>query len=335
MTNSKRERKRTKHSDARTFVRHFIAAFLILTIILVPSRVMFASVSNIDIFSGEENLMKEMPTLVEQNSIFFEAFKDKQRVNVLLMGTNHGMTDTIIVASYDMKAQHVDLISIPRDTYYPRPGHDSPAAKKINAIYSSDKMIGSASAVSEVLLGMPIHYYAMIDYDGVSNIVDAMGGIPMEIGFHMEYNDPYDKPPLHIDIPEGYQVLDGEHAIQFLRYRHGYPEGDIGRVKAQQQFMKSAFKQMLSLQLPNIAATITQNVDSDITLGMVTKLATKAVGLESDSITTYLLPGAADTANGASYWFADTVGTEAMITEIYSIEPDDETQATAENETEE
>ena len=306
-------------NDAMTFIRHFIVAFVVLTLILVPTRFMFASVAQMEVFSGEENLMKQMPTLVDENSVYFEAFKDQQRVNVLLVGANQGMTDTLILASYDMKNQHVDLISIPRDTYYPRPGHDSPAAKKINAIYNSDKMLGTATAVSELLLGMPIHYYARVDYQGVGTIVDAMGGVPITIPFHMTYNDPYDDPPLVIDLPEGYQVLDGEHAIQFLRYRHGYPEGDIGRVRAQQEFMKSAFKQMLSLNLPNIAVTITHNVDSDITLGMATKLATKAIGLTGENITAYMLPGIADSIDGASYWIADRTQTEAMLTEILSV----------------
>jgi len=306
--------------DAMTFIRHFAVAFVVLTLILVPTRFMFASVAQMEVFSGEENLMKEMPTLVDENSVFFEASKDQQRVNVLLVGANQGMTDTLILASYNMKNQHVDLISIPRDTYYPRPGHDSPAAKKINAIYNSGKMLGTATAVSELLLGIPIHYYAKVDYQGVGTIVDAMGGVPMTIPFHMTYNDPYDDPPLVIDLPEGYQVLDGEHAIQFLRYRHGYPEGDIGRVRAQQEFMKSAFKQMLSLNLPNIAVTVIRNVDSDITLGMATKLATKAIGLTGDNITAYMLPGVADTIDGASYWIADTTQTEAMLTEILSVQ---------------
>ncbi len=322
-----KERKKAKQSHIATFMRHFTAAFLIMTIILVPTRVMFASVSNIDIFSGEENLMKSMPTLVDEESIFFQAFKDAKRVNVLLMGSNHGMTDTMILVSYDMKAQHVDLISIPRDTYYPRAGHDSPAAKKINAIYNSDKALGSAKAVSEILYGMPIHYYAMIDYEGVANIVDSMGGVPMDIPFHMVYNDPYDKPPLRIDLAEGYQVLDGEHAIQFLRFRHGYPDGDIGRVKAQQKFMKSAFAQALGLQLPTVAKTVLENVDSDITLGMATKLATKAVGIDRESITTYLLPGEAETVDGASYWFADDEAIGGILTEIYSIEPPEDALA--------
>ncbi len=308
-----------QNKNAMTFFRHFIVAFVILTLVLIPTRVLFASVSQIEVFSGEENLMKEMPALVDENSLFFDAFKDQQRVNMLLVGANQGMTDTLILASYDMKNQHVDLISIPRDTYYPRPGHNGAAAKKINAIYNSDKMLGTATAVSELLMGMPIHYYAMVDYQGVGTIVDAMGGVPMTIPFHMTYNDPYDDPPLHIDLAEGYQVLNGKQAIQFLRYRHGYPEGDIGRVKAQQEFMKSAFKQMLSLSLPNIAVTITQNVDSDITLGMATKLATKAIGLTGENISTYMLPGVPETIDSASYWISNQAQTEAMLTEILSV----------------
>lgn len=308
----------------KTFLKYFAVAFLLLTLLLVPLNMLFQKVSDIQIFGGEENLMSQMPVLVDENSPFFDAFQDSQRVNVLLMGSNHGMTDTMMLVSYDMKAQHVDLISIPRDTYYPRPGYNDAGSKKINAIYNSEKALGTATAVSETLLGMPIHYYAMVDYEGVGKIVDAMGGVPMDIPFHMTYNDPYDKPPLHIDIPKGPQILDGEHAIQFLRYRHGYPEGDIGRIKAQQTFMKSAFKQMLSLNLPKITATIIQNVDSDISVGIAAKLATKAVGLDGANLETYMLPGSPGIAEGLSFWFADTEKTAEMIKVIYSIQPSPE-----------
>ncbi len=307
-------------NNMKTFLKVFAVAFLALTILFMPLSMLFQKVADIQIFGGEENLMSQMPAIVDENSPFFEAFKDNQRVNVLLLGSNHGMTDTIMLVSYDLKNQHVDLISIPRDTYYPRPGYNDPASKKINAIYNKEKVIGVATAVSETLLGMPIHYYAMVDYEGIGKIVDAMGGVPMDIPFHMTYNDPYDKPPLHIDIPKGPQVLDGEQAVKFLRYRHGYPEGDIGRVKAQQTFMKSAFKQMLSLSLPTITATIIKNVDSDISVGMAAKLTTKAVGLSGDNLETYMLPGAAQTSEGASFWFADTEKTAEMIKTIYSIE---------------
>jgi len=179
--------------------------------------------------------------------------------------------------------------------------------------------VNTAKAVSEILLGMPINYYAVIEYDGVKNIVEAMGGVPMDIPFNMKYTDPYDDPPLVINIPKGHQVLDGEHAVQFLRYRKGYLEGDIGRVKAQQEFMKSAFRQCLSFQLPKIAKTVFENVESDISIGTALSLAKKATGISGEDIETYMLPGT-PLPDPPYYVIPDAQGTAEMINQIYSIE---------------
>jgi LCP family protein required for cell wall assembly len=274
--------------------------------------------------------MKDMPSPVDKNSPFFEAFKDTNRVNILLMGVNDGMTDTIMLGSYDLDTQHVDVISIPRDTYYPRKGADSPAEKKINCIYSVHKAVGTAEAVSDILQGMPINYYVVVDYKAVKKIVDSMGGVPMNITFHMHYNDPYDTPPLKIDIPEGYQVLDGDKAVEFLRFRHSnsgsgypsYPEGDIGRIKAQQEFVKSAFRQALGFSLPKVVKTTLNNVDSDLPLGMATKLAAKAIGLKGEDMQTIMIPGESGTKDGLSYWFPDEEGVKEMLTQIYNVQPE-------------
>ncbi|MBR0599574.1 LCP family protein [Clostridiales bacterium BAD-6] len=283
------------------------------------------------VFSGTENLMDDMPYLVDKNSPFFEAFKDKNRVNVLLIGVNDGMTDTLMLGSYDLDAQHVDIISVPRDTYYPRDGVTSPAAKKINSIYHNEengKALGTAMAVSDVLMGMPINYYAVVEYDTVRKVVDSMGGVPMNITFHMHYNDPYDTPPLKIDIPEGYQILNGDKAVEFLRFRKGsngysgYPEGDIGRIKAQQEFVKSAFRQALGFSLPKVTKTVIENVDSDLPIGMAAKIAAKAVGLSGEDLEAYLLPGESGTKDGASYWYPDEDDIEKMLTQIYNMEPE-------------
>lgn len=314
----------------KTFLKTFVAGLLIFTIVLVPIQWGLSLVGNVRVFSGKENLMKDMPNLVDKNSPFFEAFKDKRRVNVLLIGVNDGMTDTLMLGSYDLDAQHVDVISIPRDTYYPREGADSPAEKKINSIYSVHKAVGTAEAVSDILQGMPINYYVVVDYKTVKKVVDSMGGVPMNITFHMHYNDPYDDPPLKIDIPEGYQVLDGQTAVEFLRFRHSnpgsgypsYPEGDIGRIKAQQEFVKSAFRQALGFSLPKVVKTTLNNVDSDLPLGMATKLAAKAVGLKGDNIQTIMIPGKSGTKDGLSYWFADEDKVKDMLTQIYNMEPD-------------
>ena len=249
-------------------------------------------------------------------------FRIKNRFNVLLLGINGNLTDTIMVASFDFKAKHVDLISIPRDTYYFRPQYaNSPGFLKINSVYEATKEpLGIATVVSEILLGMPINSYVIVDYKGIEKIVDTMGGVPMDIPFHLKYNDPTDTPPLHIDIPAGKQVLDGKHAVQFLRYRHGYTEGDIGRIKAQQTFMRSAFKQMLSTDLPKTANVIFDNVNSDIKLSMATKIAAEAIGMSGTDINTYIMPNTLQDV-APYYVYPDSEGIAKLLEKIYSIEP--------------
>lgn len=313
----------TRKSPLQSFLRTFLIAFIVFVILCTPGLAIFGKVADINPWGANGDnvvLEDELDTIVEEDSPFFEAFRDKNRVNILLLGVNDNLTDTIMLASFDTDAKHVDLISIPRDTYYHRNGYSSEGENKINAAYR-DNPVNTAKAVSEVLLGMPINYYAVIDYDGVENIVDAMGGVPMDIEFNMKYTDPYDDPPLVIDIPKGHQVLDGEHAVQFLRYRKGYLEGDIGRVKAHQEFMKSAFRQCLGFQLPKIAKTVFNNVESDITLGLATSLATKAVGISGGDIETYLLPST-PLPDPPYYVIPDAEGTAEMINQIYSIEPE-------------
>lgn len=318
-------------SPVSSFFRTFFIAFILFVAIGTPVFSMMNKVAEIPILGTNNNptLKDELPVIVNEDSPFFEAFKEKNRVNVLLLGVNAGLTDTIMVASFDMDAKHVDLISIPRDTYYHRDGFNSEAENKINAAYKKNP-VNTAKAVSELLLGMPINYYAVIKYEGVERIVDSMGGVPMTIrkgGMH--YKDPYDKPPLVIAIPEGEQLLNGKQAVQFLRYRKGYVEGDLGRVKAQQEFMKSAFRQSLGFDLPKVAKTVIQNVDSDLTLGMATKIASKAVGVSGDDITTYMLPNYPQ-PEAPFYVIADAEKTADMINEIYSISSETNTENTTE-----
>lgn len=306
----------------RTFLRYFAISFIVALLVFIPAGLLIDNLGDIPIFGeSETNLMEEMPVLVNEDSIFFEPFQNKNRVNVLLMGVNQNLADTIMVASFDYDAKHVDLISVPRDTYHYREDYKNSAGHlKINALYQEDQgILETAQVVSKILLGMPIHFYAIVDYDGVKEIVDTMGGVPMDIPFDMVYSDPTDEPPLFINIPKGSQVLDGEHAVQFLRYRKGYTEGDIGRVKAQQEFMKSAFKQMLGFDLPKITKVIFNNIESDVNLTTALKIGGKAVGMDGADIAAYVMPHTLQ--SGAPYYvYPDSVGIAEVITEIYSIE---------------
>lgn len=311
----KKSNKKTR-SNGAVFVVTFILMFILFTALLVGGRTMLKSFADINPFVKAEEVVA-LETLIDEDSPFFETYKNSNKVNVLLLGVNGGMTDTIMLVSFDMDLKKVDVISVPRDTYYHRPNRDSAAEMKLNAAYRGEA-INTARAVSDILLGMPINYYAVIKYDGVENIVDSMGGVPMDIPFAMKYNDPYDTPPLVINIPEGQQVLDGKHAVQFLRYRHGYIEGDLGRVAAQQQFVKNAFKQCLGFELPKIAQTVFKNVESDITLGTALKIATKAIGTSGDSMTTHVIPNTLE-PNPPYYVYPNAKGIAAMIEEIYAV----------------
>lgn len=319
-------------NNKKQFALFFLISFVIFTIALMPVRFTLGKVGEVRIFGGNESIMKDMDYIVDESGPYYELFSKSNRVNILILGDNDGLTDTIMLASYDMKNQKVDVISIPRDTYYARSDYKGAAAQKINAVYGSEGVIGTAKAVSDTLLGIPINYYAIIEFSDVEKIVDKIGGVPMNIPFTMKYDDPYDKPPLHIYIEKGQQTLNGKKSVQFLRYRHGYPEGDIGRVKAQQQFIQSAVKQAIGPELPSVVKLGLQEIDSDITLGMATKIATKAIGLDAENMSTYLTPGGPKTVNGASYWFADTTKVGEMIEQIYSppseadVQSDDKSQ---------
>ena len=313
----------------KVFSKQFLIWLIIFTVILIPVNYALDKLGNFRIFQGKESLMDNMDVIVDPQDPFFEVFGESQRVNILLLGVNDGLSDTIMLGSYDMKNQRVDVISIPRDTYYDRKEAQSAAAHKINAIYRNGTAVGTARAVSDILMGMPIHYYAVVSYDGIGNIVDSVGGVPMDIPFHMYYKDPKDKPPLYIDIPEGPTTIDSNNVQEFLRFRKGapgypnYPDGDIGRIKAQQEFMKSAFREAIGISLPIVARTIIQNVDSDLTLSMAGKIAGKATGLTGDDIQTWLTPGKDGVKNGLSYWWVDESAVEEMLIEIYSIETEE------------
>ena len=312
---------------AKSFVKVFLICLVLFTLILIP---VVKLVSNIQIFDNSDGVSggieDEIDVLVDPNSPFFEAFADAKRVNLLAVGVNDGLSDVLMLVSWDMDSNKVDLISIPRDTYYERDGYTSPAQKKINAAYASDKgVIATANAVSDVLMGIPINYYAIIDYDAVESIVDGVGGVPIDVPKAMKYDDPYDDPPLHIRIPAGQQTLDGEHAVQYLRFRKGYSNGDIGRVE-------SLFKQCVEHGIVDSAKLITSNVKSDVTLGAASKYALKAMGLESNAITTYTLPGEGQYIGATSYYIQDEAKTEEMLLEIYQVATGDSTGSDSTNE---
>lgn len=306
-----------------SFLRTFVIAFIMFTVVLTPFSMWLDKFLDTNPFleEGEEEVVFDV--MVDPQSPFFREFSDSKRVNILITGVNSGLTDTIMLGSFDPEAKHLDIISIPRDTYYARKGYNGEAEKKINAAFRGDPA-NTANAVSDVLLGIPINYYAVIEYEDIKKIVDEMGGVPMYIEKNMNYEDPKDTPPLKIHLKAGQQTLSGEDSVKFLRYRKGYTEGDIGRVKAQQIWMKNALSQAIDYGVLKVAKVAFKEVDSNVNYKAMISLGTKAIGLSSDDITTYMLPFTPD-PNAPFYVYPKTEEIEDMLRTIYSIKADNGT----------
>ncbi len=246
---------------------------------------------------------------------------ESKRVNVVLLGMEDTRTDTLILASFDPENKNLDLISIPRDTFFHSQGYDRADQKKINAVYGRSGVKGTMKVVSYILEGIPVHEYVKVSYDGVENIVDVLGGVQVNIPFNMDYDDPYDHPPLHIHFKKGTQVLNGKEAIKYLRFRKnnngtGYGDGDLGRIKAQQQFLQAAADKALGFKLPVVANTAFKYVKTSMELEDILYYAKNAMGITREDIKTYRIPGRSSTQQ-LSYFIHDEEETKKLLMEIY------------------
>jgi len=256
----------------------------------------------------------------DASDIFKLISNDKDdRINVLLLGLENSRSDTIMVVSYDTKNKTGDVFSIPRDTYVDRDGFINSGNNKINSVYSAKGIEGLYEIILNIT-GIKIDKYVTIDYDGVRAAVDAIGGVEVDVPFHMRYTDPYSDPPLDINIPPGKQLIEADRAMEFLRFRKtnyagysGYTNGDIGRVEAQQGFVKAAIKKALTFRLPLVVKEVYPHVNTDFSLMEATSLAMGSIGLSAENINFHTLPGTAQTRNGLSFYMLDYLATKDLI----------------------
>ncbi|MDR1688414.1 MAG: LCP family protein [Clostridiales bacterium] len=262
------------------------------------------------------------------------------KTNFLIAGTDafNMLTDVILVGCFDSNAKTVSLVSIPRDTYtkmseenvakLQEAGKYVPPSgvMKMNAVHSyAGKESGMLFLENQIeeLLGVPIDYNAEVSLDAFRNIVDAVGGIWMEVpagGFY--YEDPTPGQNLVISVPEGMQLLNGEMAEGVVRYRNTYPRGDLQRIEMQQAFMKLFFEQVLNKETiiqnaPSFASTIISYVQTNFTIADVPKYVKYIGDLTEGSFSTYTLPGTDSTINEASYFIMDEEETKKLVDEIF------------------
>lgn len=266
----------------------------------------------------------------EINEKFKEVVENSKRLNVLILGTEEeARTDTIMLASFDPKTKKADLISVPRDTYYHKPGYDTGDHRKINAALPRGGYEDILEAV-ENTLKIPVDHYVRVRYSGVKAIVNMIGGVEVYVPFDMEKSVP--SSPNYINLKKGRQVLTGDTVIQFLRFRKGnegkesYKNGDLGRIQAQQQFVKSAIRKTLGFNLVKVIPAVFRYkyVATNLNITDIVYYATKAVGINMDDISMATLPGESKYlrvgGRSWSYFVHDEEKTKELIYDLYDFE---------------
>jgi len=238
-----------------------------------------------------------------------------KKVNILIMGTDKGgeRSDVMILASLDPRNKRLNMLSIPRDTRV-KIGNNY---QKINAALAIGREKLAIQTVKQ-LTGIPIHYYATIDFAGFRNIIDILGGVEFDVPMNMNYDDPVQD--LHIHLKKGLQVLDGNKAEQFVRFRQ-YPRGDLDRIEAQQKFLKALFEQKLKLSYISKADDIYNEIVKSIKTNFKMSDLIKNIGaikaLNTENITMLQLPGEPKMIGGVSYFICNNEEMTKLIREQF------------------
>lgn len=208
-----------------------------------------------------------------------------------------GNTDTILLASYDLKNQNMNVLSIPRDTMV----NVAWDVKKINSVYNSygkgDKGIEALGKEIAQLVGFTPDFQVVLEWKAVGELVDALSGVNFDVPRNMYYNDPTQN--LHINIKKGFQKLSGEQAMQVVRFRdgpNGYANGDLGRIETQQSFLKAVITQCLSIsnvgRMKELTQVFKDNVTTNLTIGNLAWFGEKALsgGLSMENVNFFTMP---------------------------------------------
>lgn len=209
------------------------------------------------------------------------------------------LTDTIMVAALDTVNKQLDIVSVPRDTRIDVARNP----KKINSAYAVGG-IGQLQSEIKTILGFKPHYYVAVSLEAFKELVDAIGGVEFYVPQDMKKVDRAQG--LYIDLKQGLQLLDGDKAMQLVRFR-GYPNADIGRIETQQKFVLALADQLLTVsnigKIPELLAIFQRQVETDLSFREIQWFARKLMDLQVEtdiSMQTMPIEGF-DTVNGHSY----------------------------------
>ena len=238
----------------------------------------------------------------------------KEKCNILILGTDKDglRTDVMMLAQIDPINDKVVVMSIPRDTRVKYNGRWRKITEVHAVGYSSAKgatkaeksVKGSEASIKIVkeLTGVPIHYYAKVNFKAFSDCIDELGGVNFNVPQRMYYNDPAQD--LYINLNKGMQHLDGDKAEQLVRFRM-YKTGDLKRIETQQNFLHAIVEQKLNAaiitKIPQIYNIVVGNMETPMGPEDFSKCGMEVLNIGKDKIMTVTFPGVPKDIAGGSY----------------------------------
>ncbi|MHA6482676.1 LCP family protein [Paenibacillus sp. strain BS8-2] len=233
--------------------------------------------------SDEDSIFTEIPP---DKTVEVPKWEGKERVNILLLGGDardadeNGVarSDSILVASFDPITKKAHLFSVLRDTYAEIEGHGR------GRINSAITMGGPSLAMKTIgdLLGLEIQYYVYTDFEGFKSLIDTIGGIYFDVEKDMRYRDNADGNRYDIDLKQGYQLLDGDKALQYVRFRHD-AMSDYTRTERQRNFLKAVASELQStwnlIRMKEILESVSPYIETNLSVSDMLKLG--QLGVES------------------------------------------------------
>jgi len=228
-------------------------------------------------------------------------------------GQSQQRSDTLIVARIDPQNKKIAMISIPRDSRVAIPGKWT---TKINAaaVYG-----GPALVIKTVkqLTGLPITHFVNLNFNGFRDVVDAIGGVWIDVPFRIYDTQASAYGPAYATIEKGYQKLDGKLALTFVRTRHTMADSDYGRMRNQQAFIKALASQALSLSnvfnASAIVDAVASNLDTDMTPLQLADLVLQFKGMKPGDLDSATAPSAPKYIGGVSYVIPNDPEFKTMI----------------------
>lgn len=281
---------------------------------------MYAEVNKIDMRNPEPE--EDMDEDVESSSKVekVDLIKTAKPIAILLIGTDtgdfgrkekNGLSDVMIYCVLNPEKESLTMLSLPRDTYTEIVGHGT--YQKLNASYS---LGGAEMTINSVqkLLGLPVDYYAVVNFAGFQTMIDAIGGVTVENSFAFSFEGYY--------FPEGTITLDGDDALAFCRMRKNDPEGDFGRGRRQRNVILAMASKATSLSgalnYQELLEAVSENVLTDIQMNSAIEMISQYSGCLKNVTNMDTLKGYDDSSTGVYYYRLDEANLAQVTAQLRS-----------------